>query len=158
MDRLAQADLIAAEQSPNHETSFILLSDLHLDNPRVMTALGEVLSAYNDMDEKSVPKLFVLCGNFRSRPWLFNGEAMRDYTGKSLDPRFFSAWSPLTCCWAIQISLPLSPVYSHRSRRSSPALISSSFPDRLTRGPRPLCHAHRFQPPSSRPCSRKCPT
>ncbi|GAA5970423.1 hypothetical protein JCM8115_004552 [Rhodotorula mucilaginosa] len=75
-----EADLIAAEQSPHHETSFILLSDLHLDNPRVMTALGEVLSAYNDMDEKSVPKLFVLCGNFRSRPWLFNGEAMRDYT------------------------------------------------------------------------------
>ncbi|BGP57875.1 hypothetical protein JCM8202_001771 [Rhodotorula sphaerocarpa] len=76
-----EADLIAAEQSETHETSFIMLSDLHLDNPRVMTALQEVLSAYDAMeDERSVPKLFVLCGNFRSRPWLFNGEAMREYT------------------------------------------------------------------------------
>lgn len=64
-----------------------MLSDLHLDNPRVMTALQEVLSAYDAMeDERSVPKLFVLCGNFRSRPWLFNGEAMREYTGAPCIP------------------------------------------------------------------------
>lgn len=92
-----QADLIAAEQSPNHETSFILLSDLHLDNPRVVTALREVLSVYNDMDEKSVPKLFVLCGNFRSRPWLFNGDAMREYTGKPVSrPSTFRVVGPFS--------------------------------------------------------------
>lgn len=152
---ILQADLIAAEQSPNHETSFILLSDLHLDNPRVMNALGEVLSAYNDMDENSVPKLFVLCGNFRSRPWLFNGEAMRDYTGKSLDPLFlFQARSPhLTDLLEnkAQTSLLLLRASSHRSKRSSPTLISCSFPARPTPGLPPLCLAPLSRPPSSRP-------
>lgn len=80
-----EADLIAAEQAPQHETSFIILSDLHLDNAKVLAALRDVLGVYNDMDEKSIPRLFVLCGNFRSRPWLFDGEAMREYTGACLD-------------------------------------------------------------------------
>ncbi|GAA5824774.1 hypothetical protein JCM11251_005335 [Rhodosporidiobolus azoricus] len=75
-----EADMIIAEQSPAHETSFIVLSDLHLDNAKVLQALRDVLTVYNDMEEKSIPKLFILCGNFRSRPWLFDGEAMREYT------------------------------------------------------------------------------
>ncbi|BGP51155.1 DNA-directed DNA polymerase epsilon, subunit B [Rhodotorula kratochvilovae] len=75
-----EADLLAAEQAPQHETSFIILSDLHLDNAKVVAALRDVLSVYNDMEEKTIPRLFVLCGNFRSRPWLFDGEAMREYT------------------------------------------------------------------------------
>ncbi|BGP19527.1 hypothetical protein JCM10213_000126 [Rhodosporidiobolus nylandii] len=75
-----EADMIVAEQSPAHETSFIVLSDLHLDNAKILQALRDVLTVYNDMDEQSIPKLFILCGNFRSRPWLFDGEAMREYT------------------------------------------------------------------------------
>ncbi|GAA5853296.1 hypothetical protein JCM8547_000275 [Rhodosporidiobolus lusitaniae] len=75
-----EADMIAAEQSPAHETSFIILSDLHLDSAKVLDALRDVLGVYDQMEEKSIPKLFVLCGNFRSRPWLFDGEAMREYT------------------------------------------------------------------------------
>ncbi|GAA5849550.1 hypothetical protein JCM9279_007266 [Rhodotorula babjevae] len=75
-----EAELIAAEQAPQHETSFIILSDLHLDNAKVLAALRDVLGAYNDMDAGSIPRLFVLCGNFRSRPWLFDGEAMREYS------------------------------------------------------------------------------
>ncbi|GAA6004474.1 DNA polymerase epsilon noncatalytic subunit [Rhodotorula paludigena] len=75
-----EADLIAAEQSPAHETSFIVLSDLHLDNAKVLRALRDLLGVYNDMEDKSIPRLFILCGNFRSRPWLFDGEAMREYT------------------------------------------------------------------------------
>ncbi|BGP27219.1 DNA-directed DNA polymerase epsilon, subunit B [Rhodotorula toruloides] len=75
-----EVDLILAEQSPLHETSFIILSDLHLDSPKVMAGLQQVLQVYDQMEEKEIPKLFVLCGNFRSRPWLFDGEAMRDYT------------------------------------------------------------------------------
>jgi len=76
-----EAELIAAEQAPQHETSFIILSDLHLDNAKVLAALRDVLGAYNDMEPRSIPRLFVLCGNFRSRPWLFDGEAMREYSG-----------------------------------------------------------------------------
>ncbi|GAA5874227.1 hypothetical protein JCM1840_000608 [Sporobolomyces johnsonii] len=74
-----EADLILAEQSPAHETSFIILSDLHLDNPKILAALRKVLGVYNDMDEKSIPRLFVLCGNFRARPWVADGENMREY-------------------------------------------------------------------------------
>lgn len=48
-----------------------------------MSGLQRVLQVYDEMDEKEIPKLFVLCGNFRSRPWLFDGEAMREYTGES---------------------------------------------------------------------------
>lgn len=86
---LRQADLILAEQSPSHETSFIILSDLHLDSPKVMSGLRQVLQVYDQMEEKEIPKLFVLCGNFRSRPWLFDGEAMREYTGESARSRCF---------------------------------------------------------------------
>ncbi|GAA5944043.1 DNA polymerase epsilon noncatalytic subunit [Sporobolomyces koalae] len=75
-----EADLIQAEQSPTHATSFILLSDLHLDNPKIVTALRNVLGVYDEMDESEIPKLFVLCGNFRSRPWLADGENIREYT------------------------------------------------------------------------------
>ncbi|GAA6062035.1 hypothetical protein JCM10212_005468 [Sporobolomyces blumeae] len=75
-----EADLIQAEQSPSHQTSFIVLSDLHLDNPKVVTALRKVLTVYDEMDHDDVPRLFVLCGNFRSRPWLADGDNLREYT------------------------------------------------------------------------------
>lgn len=35
-----------------------------------------------EMDEVTPPGLFVFCGNFRSRPFLFNGEAVREYQGE----------------------------------------------------------------------------
>lgn len=77
----AQEDLIHAERLPQHETSFIVLSDLHLDNHKIMVALEKLLGAYEDMDDTEKPSLFVLCGNFRSRPFLFDGEATREYQG-----------------------------------------------------------------------------
>lgn len=77
-----QRDLIKAERAPEHNTSFVVLSDLHLDNPKILTALRSVLSVYEDMAGKG-PSLFILCGNFRSRPFLFDGDAMREYTGLS---------------------------------------------------------------------------
>lgn len=92
---LPQADLILAEQSPSHETSFIILSDLHLDSPKVMSGLQQLLQVYDQMEEKEIPKLFVLCGNFRSRPWLFDGEAMREYTGESARFRLLRPSCPL---------------------------------------------------------------
>jgi DNA polymerase epsilon subunit 2 len=81
-DRMySQADLQQAERSPKHETSFIILSDLHLDNYKILTALESVFSAYESMEDRAKPSLFVLCGNFRSRPFLYDGEATREYTG-----------------------------------------------------------------------------
>ena len=78
-----QEDLIRAERSKEHETSFVVLSDLHLDNHKILAALRSVLEAYEGMDDISKPSLFVLCGNFRTRPFLFDGEATREYTGAS---------------------------------------------------------------------------
>ncbi|GAA5887987.1 hypothetical protein JCM16303_005226 [Sporobolomyces ruberrimus] len=75
-----EADLIQAEQSPAHATSFIVLSDLHLDNSKTLAALKDVLGVYDGMAEKEIPRLFVMCGNFRSRPWLADGENIREYT------------------------------------------------------------------------------
>lgn len=77
----AQIELVRAERAPEHETSFIILSDLHLDNPKILAALRSVFSVYEEMDGVR-PSLFILCGNFRSRPFLFDGEAMREYTGE----------------------------------------------------------------------------
>ncbi|SGZ23885.1 BQ5605_C023g09654 [Microbotryum silenes-dioicae] len=74
-----EADFVKSERSPQHETSFIVLSDLHLDNIKIMNAFKTVLAAYEDMDDADKPSLFILCGNFRSRPFLFDGEATRDY-------------------------------------------------------------------------------
>lgn len=39
-----------------------------------------------EMEDSVPPGLFVFCGNFRSRPFLFNGEAVREYQGRSLPP------------------------------------------------------------------------
>ena len=49
-----------------------------------MAALGKLLSAYEGMDDSEKPSLFVLCGNFRSRPFLFDGESTRDYQGEPM--------------------------------------------------------------------------
>ncbi|KAI5478607.1 DNA polymerase epsilon subunit 2 [Pseudohyphozyma bogoriensis] len=76
---VVQAELVAAEQSPQHETSFVVLSDLHLDNYKTMNALREMLETYEGVEDEHKPSLFVLCGNFRSRPFLFDGESTREY-------------------------------------------------------------------------------
>lgn len=51
-----------------------------------MKALEEVLSVYESMEDADKPSLFVLCGNFRSRPFLYDGEATREYQGESFEP------------------------------------------------------------------------
>lgn len=80
-DDVRQKDLIRAERSPEHNTSFIILSDLHLDNFKILNALRSVLEVYEGLETAERPSLFILCGNFRSRPFLFDGEATREYTG-----------------------------------------------------------------------------
>ncbi|KAK4052790.1 DNA-directed DNA polymerase epsilon, subunit B [Microbotryomycetes sp. JL201] len=72
-----EADLVDAEQV--HETSFVMLSDLHLDSHKVMTALRQMFEVYEQLEDAEKPTLFVLCGNFRSRPFLYDGEATREY-------------------------------------------------------------------------------
>lgn len=80
--RSSQAKLLESEQSPRNRTSFIVLSDVHLDNHKVMKALGEVLGAYEGMEQNDQPSLFILFGNFRSRPYLCDGSSSREYEGE----------------------------------------------------------------------------
>ncbi|KAK4057456.1 DNA-directed DNA polymerase epsilon, subunit B [Microbotryomycetes sp. JL221] len=75
--RKRQANLVDAEQA--HETSIVVLSDLHLDNHKIVIALQEMLTVYENADDGEKPILFVLCGNFRSRPFLYDGEATKEY-------------------------------------------------------------------------------
>lgn len=35
-----------------------------------------------EVEEVTPPGLLVFCGNFRSRPFLFDGEAVREYQGE----------------------------------------------------------------------------
>ncbi|KAM0752277.1 DNA polymerase epsilon, subunit B [Meredithblackwellia eburnea MCA 4105] len=75
-----QARRLESERSARHQTSFVILSDVHLDNYKTIAALTSVLSAYEEMETADQPSLFVLFGNFRSRPFLFDGESAREYT------------------------------------------------------------------------------
>jgi DNA polymerase epsilon subunit 2 len=47
------------------EGMFVVLSNVHLDDPRVMEALRALFAGF----DASAPTLFVLCGNFTSRPF-----------------------------------------------------------------------------------------
>lgn len=76
-----ELDLTEASRSKQHETSFIIISDLHLDNFKILNAFKSVLNTYEGMEDFEKPSLFVLMGNFRSRPFLFDGGAIREYTG-----------------------------------------------------------------------------
>jgi DNA polymerase epsilon subunit 2 len=133
-----QADLQQAERSPKHETSFIILSDLHLDNYKILTALESVFSAYESMDDHAKPSLFVLCGNFRSRPFLYDGEATREYTGSSHSLSFHPHLTPFDR----SIQTPLSPT----TKVPLPSL-TLSFPPH----PRPQRPLVLRPPPSTSP-------
>lgn len=81
-----QAKRLAAERSKAHETSFLIFSDVHLDNSKTVAALKQVLDGYEGLDTVDQPSLFVFFGNFRSQPFLFDGESSREYEGAPLEP------------------------------------------------------------------------
>ncbi|EDO40154.1 predicted protein [Nematostella vectensis] len=49
----------------NKDAMFVIMSDVHLDQPRVMEKLRTLLTGYSTMP----PSLFILCGNFNSQPY-----------------------------------------------------------------------------------------
>lgn len=59
----ASAKLKAVERE-NHNAMFVMLSDVWLDQPRVMEKLRALFSGYSTMP----PAMFILCGNFTSEP------------------------------------------------------------------------------------------
>lgn len=64
----------------NTQVSFVVLSDVWLDHPRTLVALGRMFEGYAEALEFR-PMVFVLCGNFCQRGW--EGEdALKKYTSE----------------------------------------------------------------------------
>ncbi|KAI7830646.1 DNA polymerase alpha/epsilon subunit B-domain-containing protein [Gamsiella multidivaricata] len=62
-----QLSVIAGEY-PN--IMFVILSDLWLDQPKTFTTLRTIFDGYSSAN---IPLAFIMCGSFKSQPFLFNG-------------------------------------------------------------------------------------
>ncbi|KAI9206982.1 DNA polymerase alpha/epsilon subunit B-domain-containing protein [Polychytrium aggregatum] len=70
-----KASLLNIERSLD-DVFFVILSDLHLDQPRVTAKFREILHGYS---EATFPLAFILLGNFSSTAYLFNGKDPQKY-------------------------------------------------------------------------------
>lgn len=61
------SDQAFADRQTADATSFIVVSDLHLDSPAVLSHFAELLQQFADND--AMPGLLVLMGNFSSKPF-----------------------------------------------------------------------------------------
>ena len=66
------------EIEQRHHGTLVVISDVYLDQPKVLTALRTILSGY--VTAGITPAAFVLCGNFCSTPFLFDGSSTVAYT------------------------------------------------------------------------------
>ncbi|KAI9252940.1 DNA polymerase alpha/epsilon subunit B-domain-containing protein [Phascolomyces articulosus] len=57
-----EEDRLKAEEVANTNVFFVILSNLHLDEPRVMSALRRVFEGYEN--DTQIPLAFILCGDF----------------------------------------------------------------------------------------------
>jgi DNA polymerase epsilon subunit 2 len=69
------------------DTQFVVISDFHLDSPRVLSNFRSILNVYNESGNR--PVLFILCGNFSSKPFLFDGRSTLSVTGEREIAPFF---------------------------------------------------------------------
>ncbi|KAF9433469.1 DNA-directed DNA polymerase epsilon, subunit B [Entomortierella beljakovae] len=56
--------------SEYEDISFVILSDLWLDQPKTFATLRTIFEGYSS---SSLPLAFIMCGSFKSEPFLFNG-------------------------------------------------------------------------------------
>jgi DNA polymerase epsilon subunit 2 len=75
---VSQAELLEAETSAT-DAMFVVLSDVHLDSSRVLRALRVLFSGYASIP--TPPLLFVLMGNFTSRPLSIGADAVAVMSG-----------------------------------------------------------------------------
>ncbi|KAI8355910.1 epsilon DNA polymerase [Mortierella sp. GBAus27b] len=68
-----QLKVIAEEYE---DISFVILSDVWLDQPRTFTTLRTIFDGYSN---STLPLAFIMCGSFKSQPFLFNGQESRPY-------------------------------------------------------------------------------
>lgn len=76
-----QREQIQELEAEETNSAFILLSDVHLDDPQVLSKLDQLFQGY----EPLVPPLFILMGNFTSRAV---GEGADSYTMQDLKEYF----------------------------------------------------------------------
>ncbi|KAK3829292.1 MAG: DNA polymerase alpha/epsilon subunit B-domain-containing protein [Benniella sp.] len=63
--------------SEEYETiSFVILSDVWLDQPKTFTTLRTIFEGYSSA---ILPLAFIMCGSFKSQPFLLNGLESRPY-------------------------------------------------------------------------------
>ncbi|KAF9931098.1 DNA-directed DNA polymerase epsilon, subunit B [Linnemannia zychae] len=62
-----QLKVIAQEYE---DISFVILSDIWLDQPKTFSTLRTIFEGYSN---STLPLAFIMCGSFKSQPFLFNG-------------------------------------------------------------------------------------
>ncbi|WAQ90713.1 hypothetical protein PtA15_13A112 [Puccinia triticina] len=72
------------KREQNSDSQFIVMSDVHLDNPNVLANLEQILQGYQDVliesnDAVRPPALWILCGNFSQKPFIFDGPTIGFY-------------------------------------------------------------------------------
>eukprot|EP00918_Siedleckia_nematoides_P029578 GHVU01063759.1.p1 GENE.GHVU01063759.1~~GHVU01063759.1.p1 ORF type:complete len:578 (-),score=39.09 GHVU01063759.1:62-1795(-) len=78
-----EAKLTKAELAS--DTQFIVMSDFHLDNPSVLINFEQILMGYEQQYNSSdgvirPPPVWILCGNFSQKPFIFDGAMTLQYT------------------------------------------------------------------------------
>ncbi|KAI9483679.1 MAG: DNA polymerase alpha/epsilon subunit B-domain-containing protein [Benjaminiella poitrasii] len=73
---LVDEKLLKIEEKKMEEVMFVVLSDVYLDQPKVMQALRTIFEGYSS---RQVPLAFILIGNFSSKPFNYAGSEAEEY-------------------------------------------------------------------------------
>lgn len=68
--------LLKVEENLNEDITFVIISDLHLDQPKVMKALRVIFDGYSDA---VVPLAFIFMGNFSSKAFTYSASQSAEY-------------------------------------------------------------------------------
>ncbi|KAL9552178.1 hypothetical protein PS6_004621 [Mucor atramentarius] len=73
---LVDEKLLKIEETTNQDITFVILSDLYLDQPKVMAALRIIFEGYA---AAQVPLAFIMIGNFSSKSFVYAGSDSDEY-------------------------------------------------------------------------------
>ncbi|KAI8349192.1 DNA polymerase alpha/epsilon subunit B-domain-containing protein [Choanephora cucurbitarum] len=73
---LVDEKLLKAEEEKAKNMFFVILSDVHLDQPKVMNALRRIFEGYSG---GQIPLAFIMIGNFSSKPFVYAGSESDEY-------------------------------------------------------------------------------
>ncbi|CEG77121.1 hypothetical protein RMATCC62417_11918 [Rhizopus microsporus] len=72
---LIDESILKEEEQANKDIFFVIISDLHLDQPKVMNALRTIFEGYSNQ----VPLAFIFIGNFSSKPFTYSAAEATEY-------------------------------------------------------------------------------